>query len=137
MSWPGFCVRWFQRNNGKSLLLPWFHKRTPQRKQCTSWLKYATTFSNLGGFLLFFLRPLILWFSASFSYFLQLAPSHTIFLVPRRIWTSISVLFQATHSFSAASEKELSLSVGDYVVVRKVTSSRIWPCCCTLSGNTF
>ncbi|KAM1883485.1 hypothetical protein ACFX13_004841 [Malus domestica] len=32
-------------------------------------------------------------------------------------------LAEATHSFSAASEKELSLSVGDYVVVRKVSPS--------------
>ncbi|BFG28035.1 hypothetical protein CerSpe_143090 [Prunus speciosa] len=32
-------------------------------------------------------------------------------------------LAEATHSFSAASEKELSLSVGDYVVVRKVSQS--------------
>lgn len=30
---------------------------------------------------------------------------------------------QATHAFDAASEKELSLGVGDYVVVRKVLSS--------------
>ncbi|XP_009352104.1 SH3 domain-containing protein 3 [Pyrus x bretschneideri] len=32
-------------------------------------------------------------------------------------------LAEATHSFSAASEKELNLSVGDYVVVRKVSPS--------------
>lgn len=32
-------------------------------------------------------------------------------------------LAEATHSFEAESEKELSLSVGDYVVVRKVTQS--------------
>ncbi|KAG8385352.1 hypothetical protein BUALT_Bualt03G0034200 [Buddleja alternifolia] len=32
-------------------------------------------------------------------------------------------LAEATHSFDAASEKELSLEVGDYVVVRKVTPS--------------
>ncbi|KAL5716447.1 SH3 domain-containing protein 3 [Ranunculus cassubicifolius] len=32
-------------------------------------------------------------------------------------------LAEATHSFDAASEKELSLSVGDYVVVRKVAAS--------------
>lgn len=30
---------------------------------------------------------------------------------------------QATHPFDAASEKELSLAVGDYVVVRKVDKS--------------
>lgn len=30
---------------------------------------------------------------------------------------------QATHAFDSASEKELSLGVGDYVVVRKVLSS--------------
>lgn len=30
---------------------------------------------------------------------------------------------QATHGFDAASEKELSLAVGDYVVVRKVQPS--------------
>ena len=29
---------------------------------------------------------------------------------------------QAVHAFDAASEKELSLAVGDYVVVRKVFS---------------
>ncbi|KAK9267940.1 hypothetical protein L1049_010377 [Liquidambar formosana] len=32
-------------------------------------------------------------------------------------------LAEATHAFSAASEKELSLAVGDYVVVRKVSPS--------------
>ncbi|RVX10850.1 SH3 domain-containing protein 3 [Vitis vinifera] len=33
----------------------------------------------------------------------------------------IDYLLQAMHAFSAASEKELSLNVGDYVVVRKVS----------------
>ncbi|XP_065629323.1 SH3 domain-containing protein 3 [Quercus suber] len=32
-------------------------------------------------------------------------------------------LLQVTHTFNAESEKELSLSVGDYVVVRKVSPS--------------
>jgi len=40
-------------------------------------------------------------------------------LVP--VWLSFSAFcFQAIHKFDAESEKELSLAVGDYVVVRKV-----------------
>lgn len=34
-------------------------------------------------------------------------------------------VMQAMHGFEASSDKELSLAIGDYVVVRKV--NKIWP----------
>lgn len=37
-----------------------------------------------------------------------------------RLLKYLTQILQAMHPFTAASEKELSLSVGDYVVVRKV-----------------
>ncbi|XP_004293651.1 PREDICTED: src substrate cortactin-like [Fragaria vesca subsp. vesca] len=46
-------------------------------------------------------------------------------VIPQESFSEKTMYFlaEATHSFTAASEKELSLSVGDYVVVRKVSPS--------------
>ena len=55
-------------------------------------------------------------------FILELAPQiHVVEYILESVSLNFFIcLLQVTHTFNAESEKELSLSVGDYVVVRKV-----------------
>ncbi|GAB4831552.1 SH3 domain-containing protein 3 [Ancistrocladus abbreviatus] len=46
-----------------------------------------------------------------------------VFSVEKRLENAMYFLAEAVHAFNAESEKELSLAVGDYIVVRKVSPS--------------
>lgn len=85
-----------------------------QRKQCTSWLKYAKFLNLISQLIIIMIIIIIITIIIS---------SSTDFLVQ---------LLQATHPFSAESEKELSFSKGDFVVVRKVCIKSA-NCCVLLS----
>ncbi|KAI0529701.1 hypothetical protein KFK09_002258 [Dendrobium nobile] len=51
------------------------------------------------------------------------APNHTSQPTPKRSEKALYFLAEALHPFTAISEKEMSLAVGDYVVVRQVDQS--------------